>query len=127
MIQEQYVSLKVAKLAKEKGFNESISTLYKNGIFKHHKPRHSNNPFISNKGMTDNCCSAPTQSLLAKWLREKYEIHVEVVFWYYKDSHYCEYTYNITKPLENLTNNVLWFDNYEEAMEEGLKEALKLI
>ena len=71
--------------------------------------------------------SRPTQALLAKWLREKYEIHVEVVFWYYKDSHYCEYTYNITKPLENLTNNVLWFDNYEEAMEEGLKEALKLI
>ena len=69
----------------------------------------------------------PTQALLARWLREKYEIHVEVVFWYYKDSHYCEYTYNITKPLENLTNNVLWFDNYEEAMEEGLKEALKLI
>ena len=69
----------------------------------------------------------PTQALLARWLREKYEIHVEVVFWYCKDSHYCEYINNITKPLENLTNNVLWFDNYEEAMEEGLKEALKLI
>ena len=126
MIKEEYISLETAKIAREKGFNELIYTLYKNGEFKINKS-HTLSHFyqkINNKGMTDNCCSAPTQSFLARWLRENHEIHVDITFWNFNDSHYCEYTYNITRPLENLTKKVLWFDTYEDAMENGLQEAL---
>ena len=145
MIEEQYISFEIAKLAKEKGFNESISTLYKNGIFKHHKPRHSNNPFISNKGMTDNCYSAPTQSLLARWLRDNYNIHVVPRPMYESELGLQEYGCDVHFPNDRglvfcnkskITNvhkdwggsiYTLELGSYEEAMEEGLKEALKSI
>ena len=131
MIEEEYISFETAKLAKEKGFNEEISTLYKNGIFKHHKQHHSNNPFISNMGMTDNCCSAPTQSLLARWLRDDCGISVEV---YSSTSH--GYGYDICNTdgtdigrgyiFRGQNEYALW-DSYEEAMEKGLQDALELV
>ena len=143
MIEEVYVSFETAKLAKEKGFNENISTLYKNGILKHHKPRH-NNPFISNKGMTDNCCSAPTKPLLARWLREKYNVHVIPKPIYDSDrleQYGCDihcpdknglvftiisHVFPVYKqtPNHNMTKEL---GTYEESMEAGLQEALKLI
>ena len=130
MIEEEYISFETAKLAKEKGFNEEISTLYKNGIFKHHKQHHSNNPFISNMGMTDNCCSAPTQSLLARWLREVHNMCVEV----YSTGYgfiwcICDTDSGTDRRFSNETgsNDSGAWDTYEDAMEAGLQEALRLI
>lgn len=72
--------------------------------------------------------SAPTQSLLQKWLREKYMIIVtsDPIMGF----SFCKYSWNI------YIHSNIWrldkftakqFDSYEQALENGLQEALKLI
>ena len=72
----------------------------------------------------------PPQSVAQKWLRETKNLHIEI----YRNA--CGYGYVIVK-----TNNGTWkeddnsrgpndgglWDTYEEALEAGLQEALKLI
>lgn len=71
--------------------------------------------------------TAPTQSELKKWLRENHNIHVEV--WYdntQKDGfpYLCEiYDQND----ESVDPDGWYYDNWEEALEEGLLKGLKLI
>lgn len=70
---------------------------------------------------------APTQSLLQKWLREKYKIILIIGYQYEYDS--TPYSYWIYKEEQSLPINQ-WVDDletYEEALEKGLQEALKLI
>lgn len=74
--------------------------------------------------------SAPTQSLLQRWLREIHNIHLNVE--YYPDretKNYC-----ITGDYKTLNQwtwidheNDIDFDTYEEALELGLSKGLKLI
>ena len=65
-------------------------------------------------------CSAPTQSLLQKWLREKHDIIVEVHSQYMPNS---TYKYGVKVKHEFYDS----FNTYEDALEEGLQQALKLI
>lgn len=75
-------------------------------------------------------CTAPTQSLLQRWLREVYKIHVSLDNVNVPEKE--KWIYEINKlPCGVL---VLWnketsptFDSYEEALESGLYEALKLV
>ena len=131
MIEEVYVSLETAKLAKEKGFNELLYTLYKNGEFKINKS-HTLSHFdkkISNNGMADNCFSAPTQSFLSRWLRIRYNICLEV----YCIS--CGFIWNICKSdgtgikssEHSGPNDGGAWDTYEDAKETGLQSALALL
>lgn len=64
----------------------------------------------------------PTQSLLQKWLREVHNLYVAVPYiWAYK-------IFNIQKDNdEDLGNSIISYASYEEALEAGLIEALKLI
>ena len=66
-------------------------------------------------------CSAPTQSLLAKWLREEHNIHLIA----YKNINIDGYDwcYITTDGITNINS----YKTYEEAYEIGLQEALKLI
>ena len=136
MIEEEYISFETAKLAKEKGFNEPCRHYYLNGA------KEVNNetimiydlPYPYNS--TDkNYFAAPTQSLLARWLREKHKLFIEVTVDFIRliregDStkYYPIYYYKIVN-LKNAdyTNNKEEFRFYEEAMEAGLQEALKLL
>ena len=68
---------------------------------------------------------APTQSLLAKWLREEHNIIILVDYegidgYYYKFYSYKEGNKNYDASDKN-------YNTYEEAYEIGLQEALKLI
>lgn len=63
--------------------------------------------------------SRPTQSLLQKWLREVHKLDVLI---YLSDSD-C-YTYHVWGETGRISHT---WDTYEEALEEGLNEALKLI
>lgn len=66
-----------------------------------------------------------TQTLLQKWLRELHNIDVfafTVRFVGYEDIGYYTYTIKSINPSKNYR-----FDNYEDALEVGLFEALKLI
>ena len=112
---EKLISFKTAKLAKEKGF------IFKcNKIYLIHGDLHVNE-LISDKIFFQ----APTQSLLQKWLREVHEISIKI-------DDYCtnsrvRFDYNVCELGSQEDNPVGIFENYEEALEIGLQEALKLI
>ena len=71
-------------------------------------------------------CYAPTQSLLQKWLRENHEIHIEIIP---DESDPKSIWHTIVYPLFCMKepSNEGAFDTYEDALEKGLQEALKLI
>lgn len=72
------------------------------------------------------CFPCPTQSDLQKWLREKHNIHIEIC---YND----QIGYRVW--IKSFSDNILsvkkedniFFNTYEEALEQGLLEGLKLI
>ena len=116
MIKEDYVSYEVAKLLKEKGFNEPCYTCYidDNEI--------SRCDYLStNFELIDNAFSAPTLQMAMKWLRNKgiyIQIRRNVNTYLYgaimlKDG---SDTY-ATIPSE--------LETYEEAIEAALKYALE--
>jgi len=114
-MEEQRITYSTAKLAKEKGYKEYCKWRYTdfNGITE------------LQKGASELFPAAPTQSLLQKWLREVHEIDIDVDRggvrndWYigWRKFGYKYHRGPYTKP----------FTNYEEALEVGLKEALKLV
>lgn len=122
-MEEQKISIETAKLAKEKGFKIPGKIVY---------VKTGNIISTSIRNSTYNNCKnwemylKPTQSLLQKWLREIHNI--DIIIW--KNS--IDGSYRVEDIL--LNNKELTdlefedsFDNYENALEEGLYEALKLI
>jgi hypothetical protein len=100
-MQETLISFDTAKLAKEKGFNY-------NGYWR----------WSPDAGHNE-CCS---QFLLAKWLRDVHGIHLQIAF------SIVERMYNVHFFNEDYSKETdVFYGPYEEALEEGLKEALKLI
>ena len=105
-MEDTRITLETAKIAKEKGCNLENCTC---------------------GGYPDCICydKRISQSLLAKWLREEYNIIVLVDYegidgYYYKFYSYKEGNKNYDASDKN-------YNTYEEAYEIGLQEALKLI
>ena len=71
MITENYVSFEVAKLLKEKGFNEKVSRWY---------VANSPQEGVVTIGFGDKqlYINAPTQQMAMKWLREVHNLHIMV-------------------------------------------------
>lgn len=125
-MEDTLVGFKVAKLAKEKGFDIPVIYGYQNDTYKEeslyvkdYEQKHCYN----RRGNF----SAPTQSLLQKWLREKHKINVYVfeklVFKGDLNEHrrlVCNIDLDEVAYFSILTP-------YEEVLEKGLQEALKLI
>ena len=129
-MEETLITFETAKLAKEKGFDIQVLDFWAKG----------KKPYISqgleymsecytksnwNNGQgsyptkaEEVCCSAPTQSLLQKWLREVHNINV-----------YCVPTeIDETKWYNNIASSYkVYTGTYEEALEEGLYQALLLV
>ena len=127
------VTFETAKLAKEKGFFQETNRLeipyynYK-GEFKGDVSDWRIRKYIRGENTSDiEFVSAPTQSLLAKWLRERYNIHVtsqignlDFINTYHYDIRYIDKNKFICKVKGN-------FKTYEEALEAGLYQALLLL
>lgn len=124
-MEEQLISFETAKLAKEKGFNINTKHWY--------DQTEVLNPVKGARGamMYENIGYAPTQSLLQKWLREVHNIHIDIPFYH---------SLNESKPFGlfmDMKRNNHWdyveytgndaFATYEDALEHGLQEALKII
>lgn len=129
-MEEQLISFETAKLAKEKGFDIATVSFYDGYIDNTPKlisKQLSKEPIINwNKDYKEGghgvYYSAPTQSLLQKWLREKHNIIVEPIFMSSRDWNIIIHTV-VNTSLSLLEENTA----YEEALEAGLQEALKLI
>ena len=88
MIQEQYVSFETAKLLKEKGFDEPTreyceEELWGNELTKKYTFKHlycaEDEPFFNSiQGADEHKWSAPTQQMVMRWLRELYNLHIEI-------------------------------------------------
>ena len=149
---EQLVTFETAKLAKEKGFEWPTDKSYNHSLTERVDEQDgTSGPFGWKKGETNvggffmnnseydrsntnwYNCSAPTQSLLQKWLREKHNIEVDVcpgwdngkriyeclIHQGFKDK-FIELSINDSR---SGSHELI----YEEALEKGLNEALKLI
>jgi hypothetical protein len=142
-MEEQYITFETAKLAKEKGFNIRQSAYY---------DEHANlcevySCYCNDRDVNECSCGAwesydegekaiqtPTQALLQKWLREVHKVDVQLLR---NKPGYDEYRVEIYKTNESSNYQfisvkenggyVLWRSKYEEALEIGLLEGLKLI
>ena len=130
-MEDTKVTFETAKLAKEKRFPQETNRLeipyynYK-GEFKGDVSDWRVRRYIRGEDTSDiEFVSAPTQSLLAKWLREEYNIIVLVDYegidgYYYKFYSYKEGNKNYDASYKN-------YNTYEEALEAGLYQALLLL
>jgi hypothetical protein len=152
-MKEQLVSFEVAKLAKEKGFSENCFHHYNSDGCVCENHVEMNKMYIATHNLLANNTDfelerwgggnkysivAPTQSLLQKWLREKHNIVINIsaipnfidlnnkkVSFYYniiKNNDWIEENFDEKTSIEET-----YYDTYEEALEVGLLEALKLI
>lgn len=109
-ISEDYVSFEVAKLLKDKGFNEPTIGTYN---------IESKNPILVERPIRAIHCeaiiSAPTLQMAMRWLREVHDI--KIMIRPYVDG---TYSYEIL--------NGFWyvnFDSYEDAAEAAIKYCLE--
>lgn len=121
MIEESYVSRDTARMLKEAGFDEVCRSAYYatgNSAVMHER----------NSMLSPGYVSRPTQALAARWLREVHNTHVGSDMAYSKlmEGKWV-YLIRFTDRIENPYKCVGWFNSYEEALEAGLQEAIKLI
>jgi hypothetical protein len=155
-MQEQLISFETAKVAKEKGYNIEGQTVFdlKNDNKIINFKDNAIQEFINDAetgyrdkalyylkdgiNVTDDNTDegyfllAPTQSLLQKWLREVHDILMNIIY----DGNDEVFRVEIIKQNKDRTRIVFFiekgnyrveFNTYEEALEAGLQEALKLI
>lgn len=131
---DQIVSLETAKLALDVGFNENITHLYIYGE-NHLVPRalmYSPSPdralinYIETppEELSEGDIPAPTQTALSRWLREKHDMYVSVDMMAFKRG-WIVYIISISRKV--VCFKAKDFDTYEEALEEGLKQACKIV
>jgi len=137
MIEDQLISFKTARWAKEKGFNKSSLSAYNlDGILGNFYEIVGENPFDwpdeDEPNYDDLRYSAPTQCTLQKWLREVFNIHIHVSNYYQNTKGYKpEYCLYVNGKQHGWSGNsdggVYLFRTYEDALEVALQESLKLI
>ena len=120
MNKEDYVSLECAKLLKEKGFNEPVFSQYtkRGSVWICQEPENFNE--------STGCFSRPTLYEAQKWLREKHNLFIEITY-----MHGNYYIYSIltipTHDYIGLDCVRINSDNYEQCLNAGIIEVLKLI
>jgi hypothetical protein len=154
-MKEQIISFETAKLAKELGLqvgSRSSYILYHSSFLyngdENHPESHkkeeirldfdfytvNNNDLFDTSSENYTIYEALTQSLLQKWLREKNNIHIEICLNNVIGKENKGYTVNISFgnpvkfiPYWKVHKDILLFKTYEEALEKGLQESLKLL
>lgn len=162
-MKDKLIEYSTAKLAKEKRFNIDClnyytlrynKTLYIEQGVEYQSDRYIEFDWNLNKESSkqikapypndyhESQCSAPTQNLLRKWLREKHKIDISIIVNYNQHKQIKTYRCGIVY-IKQLSDRQLIetffirpegekflfieFSTYEEALEKGLQEALKLI
>lgn len=125
---EELVTLETAKMLREKGFNEPCMI----AINIEDSRQYGTNR--TNSELPIKVCSYPTQSVAQKWLREirGVYVYVEPVIGKRWKLSFCDFNVPTEESdwMENEINKGNGYKvyvTYEEALEAGLQEALKLI
>ena len=136
-ITEDYVSFEIAKLLKEKGFNEPCYGSYcrifaddegedERVEFERWIEKSHNNSFVDEYFI----CSAPTIQMAMKWLREKHYCHIVIDYTFKADANlseeYVSYCYSVENAktyIQYIPNE--WYSTYEQACEAAIKYCLK--
>ena len=124
MIEEQFVSFDTAKMLKEAGFDVPCNSQYMHNGFRWNAGSSTKVNFNEYRTVF----SCPTLALAARWLREVH--HYAVCVWYSADYEKWFYAHG---DMNNMAFDVEYnisefiFDSYEQALEAGLQEAIKLI
>lgn len=116
MITEDYCSFETSKLLKEKGFDWDCRCYY----FSENNERCYSNEIPRNNHKLDADLACPTHQMAMKWLRERHDLHIEVIYNpYYEEYKGCMYKtigeYNYTE----------FYSTYEEAVEAAIKYSLE--
>jgi hypothetical protein len=136
-MERHLINFSTAKLAKLAGFNDDESGFYyplretTKGIYgkvKIGELRYSITDCAGSEFFKDdNFALAPIQSVLQQWLREIHRIHIRIEH----DNNGSHTFWEImVLPIYNYSGSTIklqGFDTYEDALEAGLQEALKLI
>lgn len=121
MIKEDYVSFEVAKLLKDKGFNEPTIGTYN---------IESKNSILVERPIRAIHCeaiiSAPTQAMAMMWLREVHKLYIEITP-SSKTNEFIVDSYRIdivTKTFDTIYVSS-GYDTYEQACEAAIKYCLE--
>lgn len=115
-MKEELISFDTAKLAKEKG----LTGFHTKGYYNNSGEFIENDCCDHNSYPVEYSNTAITQGLLQKWLREKHDINISIVYFNVKS--YKSYEYRLR--YKNITGSGC---TYEQALEEALKQSLELI
>lgn len=110
MSKEDYVSLEVEKILKEKGFKES-----------------------ENFNKSNDCYSRPTLYDVQKWLMDERNIFIVIIPHYVCDYEIVEFEYRISTYIDLMEQPCKWisslsyYEYYEECLNAAIFDALKMI
>ena len=121
MITEDYVSFEIAKLLKEKGFDEGCRQYWYKGniVFSRSEIRNRELDNYEDEGWT-----APTLQMAMKWLRETFEIHCQIDC-PIAASNWVYGIRNLDQDEWIALRNMGDYDTYEEACEAAIKYCLE--
>jgi hypothetical protein len=116
MITEDYVSFEIAKLLKEKGFNEDSWFHYD-----------TDGDIVTRGYRLNHPDDIPTWTLqmVMKWLREVKEVFIAIGFCDYPSLHKSEWIPEISTHDSVFPDSVIAYDTYEKACEEAIKYCLE--
>ena len=117
MIKENYVSFEIAKLLKEKGFDEPCLMCYNSD-----KKLDNYGHYNSYKNSDVFSLTAPTLQMAMKWLREIHNIHITI---YPYGEYSCNnYQFDVYKDNNFVVSKDDGYITYEQACEAAIKYCL---
>lgn len=142
-MEDEIVSFETAMLLKEKGFNEPCCRFYEDGKLNKIEPyAEYETLFVSNNSPNKELyckemqCTAPTQSLAQKWLRDIHNMCVSpsltsrwkgINYIITIDKVISDSEIEISFVIDSNSEEIKKCKTYEEALEEGLINCLKSI
>ena len=130
MLTEDYVSFEIAKLLKEKGFDEHCTHIYNlNNQHLLMADFYGIGSFIHNSYLNKErpeLISSPTLQMAINWLRENYSLHIGVLVNYqYMPRKYEVHIMHTEKYEDIVVNPGTNFDSNKEACEAAIKYCLE--
>ena len=120
MIQGNYVSYEVSKLLQEKKYNSPTHEYYLNDGRLYHSEF-----LMTNQQRSDgNGYSAPCLYEAQRWLRDEHNLNIKVD---YDESQLWGWSIQRCNERDDYEDNCSMFNTYEEALNDGIKNALRLI